>query len=85
MLNQRVLDDMHRFDTDESDNPTPIGTSIRVGRTRRLCVLFDTLEPGTHFWMEPRDNDDNHLTRSERPLSRCGSRFRGRPVWIQQP
>lgn len=75
-----VFETLKDFDAEGNAPASPVGTTIRHGRERRRCVLFDTLAPGTVFFPEPRTNES--LTRSERPVERCNPRWRGAPVWI---
>lgn len=83
-LSNPAVEKLDTFDTDaegEGVSTSPIGTEIRFNGRRRLCVDFDTLTTGQKFWRNSRDADEDCLTRTERPLSRCRM-WRGRPVWI---
>lgn len=77
-----VFETLKDFDAEESAPTSPVGTVIRHGRTRRRCVLFDTLPEGAIFFPEPRTEES--LTRSSRPVERCNPRWRGALVWINE-
>lgn len=80
-MNPETLEFLADFDTGEgaSTPPSTPGTRIRHGGRTRMCVHFSNLPEGQIFFVNPRD--ENHLTRSARPLSRC-PRFANTFVWV---